>query len=62
MDKYKIEMLSRASRDLDNIYNHIADYFKEIGTAEKWQIHWKLPSLVLMKCHTGELSDEQKPL
>ncbi len=35
MDKYKIKMLSRASRDLDNIYNHIADNFKEIGTAEK---------------------------
>lgn len=35
MDKYKVKMLSRASRDLDNIYNHIADTFKEIGTAEK---------------------------
>lgn len=35
MDKYKIKMLSRASRDLDDIYNHIADNFKEIGTAEK---------------------------
>ena len=28
-------MLQRASDDLDNIYNHIADDFKEIGTAEK---------------------------
>jgi plasmid stabilization system protein ParE len=28
-------MLNRASDDLDNIYNHIADDFKEIGTAEK---------------------------
>ena len=35
MDKYKVKMLPRASRDLDNIYNHIADNFKEIGTAEK---------------------------
>ena len=28
-------MLQRASDDLDNIYNHIADDFKEIGTAER---------------------------
>lgn len=28
-------MLQRAFDDLDNIYNHIADEFKEIGTAEK---------------------------
>lgn len=28
-------MLQRASDDLDNIYNHIADDFKETGTAEK---------------------------
>ena len=28
-------MLQRVSDDLDNIYNHIADDFKEIGTAEK---------------------------
>ena len=33
--KYSIKMLQRASDDLDNIYNHIADDFKEIGTAEK---------------------------
>ena len=35
MDKYEIKMLSRASRDLDDIYNYIADSFKEIETAEK---------------------------
>lgn len=35
MVKYAIKMLQRASDDLDNIYNHIADDFKEIGTAEK---------------------------
>ena len=35
MVKYTIKMLQRASDDLDNIYNHIADDFKEIGTAEK---------------------------
>ncbi len=35
MDKYQIKMLPRASKDLDDIYNHIADDFKEIGTAEK---------------------------
>jgi plasmid stabilization system protein ParE len=28
-------MLNRASDDLDNIYNYIADEFKEIDTAEK---------------------------
>ena len=35
MVKYTIKMLQRVSDDLDNIYNHIADDFKEIGTAEK---------------------------
>lgn len=28
-------MLQRAADDIDNIYNHIADDFKEVGTAEK---------------------------
>ena len=35
MVKYTIKRLQRASDDLDIIYNHIADDFKEIGTAEK---------------------------
>ncbi|MGN0336313.1 MAG: type II toxin-antitoxin system RelE/ParE family toxin [Lachnospiraceae bacterium] len=35
MVKYSIKMLQRALDDLDNIYNHIADDFKEIGNAEK---------------------------
>ena len=35
MVKHTIKMLQRASDDLDNIYNHIADDFKKIGTAEK---------------------------
>ncbi len=35
MVKYTIKMLQRASDDLDNIYNHITDDFKEIGIAEK---------------------------
>lgn len=35
MDKHKIKMLSRASRDLDNIYNCIADNFKDIGIVPK---------------------------
>ena len=35
MVKYTIKMLQRAPDDLDNIYNHIADDFKEIGAAEK---------------------------
>lgn len=35
MDKYEVKLMQRASRDLDGIYNHIADEFKEIGTAEK---------------------------
>ena len=35
MTKYTIMLMQRAFSDLDNIYNHIADDFKEIGTAEK---------------------------
>lgn len=35
MAKYTIKLLQRASDDLDNIYNHIANDFKEIGTAER---------------------------
>lgn len=35
MAKYTIKLMQRASRDLDDIYNHIADDFKAIGTAEK---------------------------
>lgn len=35
MAKYTINLMQRAFRDLDDIYNHIADDFKEIGTAEK---------------------------
>ena len=35
MVKYTIRMLQRAVDDIDNIYNHIADDFKEVGTAEK---------------------------
>lgn len=35
MVKYTIKLLQRASDDLDNIYNHIANDFKEIGTAER---------------------------
>lgn len=35
MAKYTIKMLQRAFDDLDNIYNHIAEDFKETGTAEK---------------------------
>ncbi|MDD3140545.1 MAG: hypothetical protein PHX08_16465 [Lachnospiraceae bacterium] len=34
MDKYKVKLMARASRDLDDVYNHIADDFKELGTAE----------------------------
>lgn len=34
MDKYKVRLLARAARDLDEVYNYIADEFKEIGTAE----------------------------
>lgn len=35
MAKYTVKFLQRASNDLDDIYNHIADDFKEIGVAEK---------------------------
>lgn len=35
MAKYTVKLMQRASGDLDDIYNHIADDFKEIGTVEK---------------------------
>lgn len=35
MAKYTVKLMQRAAGDLDDIYNHIADDFKEIGTAEK---------------------------
>lgn len=35
MPDYDVKLMLRASRDLDDIYNKIADDFKEIGTAEK---------------------------
>lgn len=34
MDKYKVKLLARAARDLVEVYNYIADEFKELGTAE----------------------------
>ena len=35
MDEYTVKLMQRAYNDLDDIYNYIADDFKEIGTAEK---------------------------
>ena len=35
MAKYTVKLMQRASSDLDDIYNHIADDLKETGTAEK---------------------------
>lgn len=35
MAKYTVKLMQRASSDLDDIYNRIADDFKETGTAEK---------------------------
>lgn len=35
MTKYTVKLMQRASSDLDDIYNHIADDLKETGTAEK---------------------------
>lgn len=35
MAKYTVKLMQRASGDLDDIYNHITDDVKEIGTAEK---------------------------
>lgn len=34
MDKYKVKLLARANRDLDEIYDYIVEEFKEIDTAE----------------------------
>lgn len=35
MDKYTVKLIQRAYSGMDDIYNHIADVFKEMGTAEK---------------------------
>lgn len=35
MEKYSVKLMQRASRDLDDIYDHIVDDFKNIGTAKK---------------------------
>ena len=35
MAKYTVKLMQRVSRDLDDIYNHIADDLKETGMAEK---------------------------
>lgn len=35
MDKYKVKLLARANRDLDEIYDYIVEEFKEIETAER---------------------------
>lgn len=34
MDKYKVKLMARAVRDLDEIYNYIVDQFQALGTAE----------------------------
>ncbi len=35
MDKYKVKLLARANRDLDEIYDYIVEEFKEIETVER---------------------------
>ena len=35
MDKYEIKVSPRAAADIDDVYCHIADDFKDIGAAEK---------------------------
>ena len=35
MEKYKVKLMSRAARDLDEIYTYIINEFKVIETAEK---------------------------
>ena len=35
MDKYTIKITLRAASDIDDVYCHIADDFKDIGAAEK---------------------------
>ena len=36
LDKYEIKISPRAAADIDEVYNHIADDFKDIGAAEKY--------------------------
>lgn len=35
MDKYKVKLMASAARDIEEIYNYIADEFKVIETAER---------------------------
>jgi len=35
LKKYKIKITPRAASDIDDVYYHIADDFKDIGAAEK---------------------------
>lgn len=35
MNKYKVKLLASAARDIEEIYNYIADEFKVIETAER---------------------------
>ena len=35
MDKYEVKVSPRAIADIDDVYNQIADDFKDIGAAEK---------------------------
>ena len=36
MDKYEVKVSPRAAADIDDVYNYIADDFKDIGAAEKY--------------------------
>ena len=51
MDKYQVMLLSKARRDLDSIYAHIANTFLEPGTAEG----------MIDALETGILSLEEMP-
>lgn len=33
MDKYRVKLMPKALRDLESIYSHIMDEFKEVNTA-----------------------------
>lgn len=36
MDKYQVKLMAKAARDLDGIFEYIAEEFQELGTAEKF--------------------------
>lgn len=48
MDKYEVRLMPRASRDIEGIYNHIADEFKDVETAEKMADSEEIKTVIIV--------------